>query len=324
MPQFSKETTAEEVSEAFSSQINGRTFLITGTSVKGLGARIATTLAKHSPAQLILVSRNKAKVDPVVDEIESINPQVDVKFVPCELSDQDSVRKAAGIIMNDSNIKQIDVVINNAGVMAITEYKVDNKGNELQLSSNHIGHFLLTNLIMPKILAAGPGARIVNHTSYGHHIGPFRFHDPNFSGGKEYDSWSAYGQSKTANILFSVELSRRLKNRQVQAYAVHPGLIMSTSLGDHMDFMSEMPALLAATSKNNPDVEWKMDGQVKTDSQGSASALVAALDPGMADYSGSYIDNCAVGKPMAYAVDPVNSEKLWAYSEEVVGQKFNL
>lgn len=142
MPHFTKESAAEEVCEAFSSQINGKTFLITGTSPRGLGAKIATTIAKHSPAQLILVSRNKAKVGPVIEEIKSINPQIDTKFVPCDLSDQDSVRGAAGDIMNDASIKQINVVINNAAVMALAKYEVDNKGNEMQLSSNHSTSFL--------------------------------------------------------------------------------------------------------------------------------------------------------------------------------------
>lgn len=185
MPKFTNVTTAEEACEAFTSRINGRNFLITGTSARGLGAKCTTALAKHSPAQLILVSRNRAKVEPVIDEIHSIDAHVDVKFVPCELSDQDSVRKAAGDILNDTRIKHIDVVINNAGIMAAAEYEVDSRGNELQLSANHIGHFLLTNLIMPKIIAAGPGARIVNHTSHGHGLSPFRFDDPNFGEGKE-------------------------------------------------------------------------------------------------------------------------------------------
>lgn len=324
MPHFTKESTAEEVCEAFSSQINGRTFLITGTSTRGLGAKIATSIAKHSPAQLILVSRNKAKVDPVIEEIKSTNPHIDTRFVLCDLSDQVSVRRAAENILNDSSIKKIDVVINNAAMMAIAEYQVDSKGNEMQLSSNYIGHFLLTNLIMPKILAAGPGARIVNHTSHGHRISAFRFDDPAFSGGKAYDPWSGYGQSKTANILFSVALARRLKDRHIQAYAVHPGSILTTALAEHVEFGVEFPIIEAVTARNNNGRKWWLDPFVKTDSQGSASALVAALDPDMAGSSGAYVDNCAVGNPEAYAVDADNAEKLWTYSEGVVGQKFDL
>ncbi|KAG8161002.1 hypothetical protein KVR01_009266 [Diaporthe batatas] len=323
MSQFNSQTTAEEVCEAFPSEIKGRTFLITGTSANGLGARLATTLAKYSPAQIILVSRSKSKVDPVVEEIKSANSSVSVKFVPCELSDQDSVRSAAETILSDSEIAKIDVVVNNAGLMAVLEYQVDKKGNEMQLSANHIGHFLLTNLIMPKILAAGAGARIINLTSLGHRIGPFRFNDPTFSGGKEYDPWSAYGQSKTANILFATELARRLKPHNIQSFAVHPGLILSTGLGVHMDFMAQLPALQAAAEKNNPGLEWSAEGHAKNDSQGCATGLTAALDPGLEAHSGAYLEDCAVSKALEYATDLENSRKLWAYSEEIVGQKFD-
>lgn len=142
MPQFDKETTAEQVCDAFSPRIKGRTFLITGTSARGLGAKIATTLASYSPARLILLARDKAKVDPVIEEIRSLDPDVDTRLVLCELSSQDSVRRAAGDILGDASIDKIDVVINNAAVMAVKEYTVDDRGNELQLSSNYSMLFL--------------------------------------------------------------------------------------------------------------------------------------------------------------------------------------
>ncbi|KAJ0115186.1 short-chain dehydrogenase [Diaporthe amygdali] len=324
MTQFSSQTTAEEICDAFTAQIKGKTFLITGTSANGIGAKSATTLAKYSPAQIILVSRSKPKVDPVIEEIKSTDSSVSVKFVPCELSDQDAVRKAAETILSDAEIKKIDVVVNNAGVMAIPEYTVDKAGNEMQFSANHLGHFLLTNLIMPKIRAAGAGARIINLTSLGHRIGPFRFSDPKFSNGKEYDPWSAYGQSKTANVLFTVELARRLKPHNIQSFAVHPGLILSTGLGDHMDFESQIPILMAAVEKNNPGLGWSSFGHPKSDSQGSASTLFAALDPGMESETGAYVLDCGVGEALGYATDLENARKLWAYSEELVGQKFDV
>lgn len=188
MSQFTAQTTGEEVCEAFASQVKGKTFLITGTSANGLGAKFATILAKYSPAQIILVSRSKSKVDPVIGEIKSADSSISVKFVPCELSDQESVRSAAEAVISDAEIQKIDVVVNNAGLMALLEYQVDKQGNEMQFSANHLGHFLLTNLVMPKIIAAGAGARIINLTSLGHRIGPFRFNDPKFGGGKECKS----------------------------------------------------------------------------------------------------------------------------------------
>lgn len=324
MAQFNNQTSAEEVCDAFSSQIRGRTFLVTGTSANGMGAKYALVLSKYDPAQILLVSRSQGKVEPVMAEIRSANKTVDVRFVQCELSDQKSVRRAAQNLLDDSTVPKIDIVINNAGVMAIKDYTVDKQGHELQLSSNHIGHFLLTNLLMPKILAAGNGARIVNITSHGHRISPFRFDDPQFSAGKQYDAWSAYGQSKTANVLFSVELSRRLKDRGIQSFSVNPGLIMTTGLGNHLDFMAEMPALLATVEKNNPGLTWSLEGQAKNDSQGCASGLVAALNPELKDHSGAYIDNCRVEEAMAYSKDFDHARQLWAYSEKVTGQKFDV
>lgn len=324
MAHFNNHTSAEEVCNAFSAQIKGRAFLITGTSAKGMGAKYALVLAKHGPAQILLLSRSQEKVDPVITDIRATNPGVDVKFIQCELSDQDSVRRAARTLLDDATVPKIDVVINNAGMMATKDYTVDRQGIELQLSSNHIGHFLLTNLLMPKILAAGEGARIVNITSHGHRIGPFRFDDPSFGGGEQYDAWEAYGQSKTANVLFSIELARRLQDRGVQAFSVDPGLVMTTGLGEHIDFMAEFPALLAAAEKNNPGLLWTLEGQEKNDSQGCSSGLMAALNPEWKDRSGAYISHCQVGEALEYARDLDNAKKLWAYSEEVTGQKFDI
>lgn len=138
------------------------------------------------------------------------------------------------------------------------------------------------------------------------------------------DPWSGYGQSKTANVLFSVELARRLKPHNIQAFAVHPGLILTTGLGVHMDFMAQMPALQAAVQKNNPGLTWSAEGHAKTDSQGCATGLTAALDPGLEAQSGAYLEDCAITKAMEYASDTENAKKLWAYSEELVGQKFDI
>lgn len=323
MTDFGFATTGEEVCKTLTSQIQGRTILITGTSANGLGAQCATTLAAHSPANLILVSRTKSKVDPVIAEIQTINPAVAVTFVPCELSDQDAVRHAAATILANASLPKIDVVINNAGVMAIAAHTLDKHGNELTLSSNHLGHFLLTNLLLPKLLS---GARIVNLSSHGHRISPFLFDDPTFSrdNGESYNAWTAYGQSKTANVLFGVELARRLEGRGVRAFAVDPGFIMGTGLGLHIDFMAQLPELLAVAEKNNPGMFGLDASDAKSVAQGCSSTLVAALDPALEVHSGAFIRDCRVWDAMPYAVDSDNARKLWAYSEEAVGQKFDV
>lgn len=103
---------------------------------------------------------------------------------------------------------------------------------------------------------------------------------------------------------------------------MHPGVIYTTGLADHLDWTT-VGSSLADVTLRNTGVEWWMESQVKSDSQGAASALVAALDPAVTEATGGYIENCAVGEPMPYAVDPDNAKKLWAYSEELVGQKFD-
>ncbi|KAK7935063.1 Short-chain dehydrogenase TIC 32 [Apiospora marii] len=323
MSPFGFETPCEEVVKACGDRVKGRTFLITGTSAKGLGANAAVALSREAPAHILLVSRNQAKVNPVIAEIAATSPGVQVTFVPCELSDFASVRRAAAAILANAAVPRIDVVLNNAGVMAIKDFTLDPQGHELTLSSNHLGHFLLTNLLLPKILAAGPGARIVNVTSIGHRVGPFRFADPNFSDGVAYDCWSAYGQSKTANILFTVELARRLGPRGIASFAVHPGGILGTNLASHLT-MDEFGCIEEISRRNNGRVTFTMDHAFKTISQGTAPLLAACLDPALEAHNGSFVKDCQVGQALEYATDPENAKKLWTLSEQLVGQVFDV
>lgn len=127
--------------------------------------------------------------------------------------------------------------------MAPAEYRTTPEGVEVQFGANHVGHFLLTNLLMPSIIAAASeGARIVNLSSMGWALGEMRFDDYNFNAGKDWEKWAAYGQSKTANILFTIELAKRLKSKGVQALSLHPGMIF-TNLGREMDVEKDVASL---------------------------------------------------------------------------------
>lgn len=127
--------------------------------------------------------------------------------------------------------------------MAPAEYRTTAEGVEVQFGSNHIGHFLLTNLLMPALeAAASEGARVVNLSSMGWGLGEVRFEDYNFNDGKDWEKWAAYGQSKTANILFGRGLAEKLKAKGIQAYSLHPGGI-NTNLGREVDFMKELEGL---------------------------------------------------------------------------------
>lgn len=172
-------------------------------------------------------------------------PDANIKTVVLDLMSQDSIRKAASEIANLA--PRIDTIINNAGFMT-PKRQLTAEGIEAQFGANHVGHFLLTNLLMPQLLAAAktnaPGVtRVVNLTSLGHRLSPVRFHDYNFEGkdippeeqhpplppmfakGSDgaYNGWISYGQAKTANILFTIELNKLLNNKGIVSYAVHPG-----------------------------------------------------------------------------------------------------
>ncbi|RKU46839.1 hypothetical protein DL546_008063 [Coniochaeta pulveracea] len=319
MSPFNKSSTAEEVTSTFSASIKDRIFLVTGTSAGGIGAYVATSLAAHSPAHLILFARSASKVEPVISSIAATNPSVKVTFISCELTDRDSVRKAAATILDDPAIPHIDVIINNAGLMMLPKYTTDSAGYELQFSANHLGPFLLTNLLLPKLAAAGPEARVVNVSSDGHNLSPFRVEDWNFSGGKTYDGWTAYGQTKTANNLFTVELARR----GITALAAHPGVILTTNIGRHLDLNGEEDPfkLLDIVSVRNTGAHFVM-GEQKTMTQGAAAVLVPALDPELKGVSGAYFEDCQVAKAAEYSQDREAARKLWTLSEELVGEKF--
>jgi len=240
--------------------------------------------------------------------------------VQCDLGSYTSIRAAAKTVL--SLVSKIHVLINNAGVMAPAEYRTTAEGVEVQFGSNHVGHFLLTNLLMPGLeAAAGEGARVVNLSSMGWGLGEVRFDDYNFNNGKDWEKWTAYGQSKTANILFARGLAKKLKAKGIQAFSLHPGGI-NTNLGREVDFEGEMGDLVKMFNDR---------GYVKVDSmdfkdlaQGTSTTLVAALDPALKDHSGAFLWDCQIKETAEYTTKPEYVEKLWELSERIVGEKFSL
>lgn len=272
---------------------------------------------------LILVGRSAAKCAPVVAAIHSIDPAVAVKFVEADLSSLASVRAAAASVVADPGVTRIDVVINNAGVMAAPLTRSAD-GHELQLAVDHLAHFVLTNALRPK-LAPGGGARVVNLASSMHRYSGVRWADPDFREAGSYTPWLGYGQAKTCNVLFSVGL----RARGVRAYSLHPGSVAS-GLQAHLT-----PELVddAVTRLYGPDksVMANMQSlQPKTPQQGCATTLVAALDPSLPDEKpgrGVFLQDCGVVVDDAanlaeWAVDEKDAERCWHMSEELVGEKF--
>ena len=221
--------------------------LITGVSPESIGSSIALSIASQNPALLIFASRTKSKLEEVVKSIQDAYPDVIVKVVLLDLMSQESVKTAAKEVSQLTS--RLDLIINNAGIMT-TARQTTKEGLEGQFGANHIGHFLLTNLLMPQVLASssssdGGATRVINLTSAGHRLSPVRFSDynweksndeipeeerhvqlpPKFAKGADdgYNGWLAYGQAKTANMLFSVGLNEKYRGKGVRSYAVHPG-----------------------------------------------------------------------------------------------------
>ncbi|QFT78919.1 SDR family NAD(P)-dependent oxidoreductase [Erythrobacter sp. THAF29] len=314
MSNFGETTTTDEVLEGM--DISGKRVFITGGN-SGLGLETGRAMAARG-AHVILAGRDQAKLDEAVASIESENPDAIVETIICDLGSLDSVRHCGETARN--RFESIDILINNAGVMACPKMQTAD-GFEMQFGTNHVGHFLLTKELMP-LIGKGRDKRIVNLSSRGHHIAPANLDDPNFEH-TDYDPWLSYGQSKTANILFTVGLEDRFADKGIHAYAVHPGGIQ-TNLGRHMT-EEESAALVKRVTENDPDFSWK------TIPQGAATQTWAATAPEIEGKGGVYCEDCHIaeiddesskGGVRSYALDKGNADRLWALSEQLVGERF--
>ncbi|KAJ5890931.1 uncharacterized protein N7473_007159 [Penicillium subrubescens] len=313
MPAFNFSTTGSEVVAALPDRVTGKTFVITGASYGGLGAHTALYLAAANPAEIILLGRSEEKVSPVMKEISKISPSTVVRLIKIDLASCASVRAAAAEI--NASVSKIDVLINNAGIMGV-KFSLTAENVESHLGANHIGHFLLTNLLIPKLEASGGGARIVNVSSAMYQFSPVMFDNYNFSDGKTYNAWIAYGQSKTANILFAVALARKLEKKGIKSYSLHPGVIQATGLSSGVD-----PAAWPVVGPMFESKKLEMPKE-KNIEQGCATTLAAVLDPALDDQSGSFLNDCNPEKVLDYASDASNADKLWTLSEKIVGEIF--
>ncbi|PPQ66405.1 hypothetical protein CVT26_011274 [Gymnopilus dilepis] len=325
--------TADELVTSYSAHIKGKVVLTTGISQNSLGAYFVEAIAKASPALIILAGRSAPKSQETADKVRSANPAVQTRFLQVDLGSFKSVRAAAGVLNGWDDVPVVDVVVNNAFVWS-NGYQLTVDGVETQLATNHLGHFLLTNLIMDKILASS-APRVVNVSSEGHRVSPVRFGDYNFDGGKTYTDLRAYAQSKTANMLFSVSLAEKLgpgkakKGPGLLSFSLHPGEIL-TNAAPHMDFKTigeEMREAYQRYGDRDGFVE-PSSYEFQTVAQGTATHVVAAFSPDIADHNGSYLINARVSDPLTdpvrpWGYSPFEAEKLWRLSEELVGHQFS-
>ncbi|KAF9890516.1 hypothetical protein FE257_005921 [Aspergillus nanangensis] len=322
---YNTQTTADELVVDYASLIKDKVILTTGVSPGSLGGFFVQSIAKAQPKCLILAARNAEKLSQMAAEITASHPAVQVRTLQIDLGSLESVQSAADQVNAWGDIPAIDVLVNNAGIMAVG-YQLSPEGFESQFATNHLGPYLFTNLIMSKILAAKE-PRIVNVSSDGHRLNPIRFNDYNFDNGNTYNPWYAYGQSKTANMLFTVSLANKLgvKNN-LQAFSLHPGVIF-TNLGNHLDWNSELNALRTADRTLGNAEGWK-GFDPKPVERGSATHIYAAFDSSLKANNGGYLLDCHVADPWTDTVKPwatssVEAERLWRLSEKLVGQEFS-
>ncbi|MEV4149926.1 SDR family NAD(P)-dependent oxidoreductase [Amycolatopsis sp. NPDC049691] len=300
---FGATTTAAEALAGI--DLSGKLAVVTG-GYSGIGLETTRALA-NAGAHVVVPARRPEAVSEGADNVE-----VD----RLDLADLESVRAFADRFLATG--RRIDLLIANAGVMACPETRVG-PGWEAQFATNHLGHFALVNRLWP---AVADGARVVSLSSRGHHYSPIRWDDVQFERG--YDKWAAYGQAKTANVLFAVRLDELGAEKGVHAFALHPGGIM-TPLQRHLS-REEHIARGWIDEAGNYLVKFK------TPEQGAATTVWAATSPQLAGQGGLYLEDCDVAElapenaeglaesgVRRYAVDRGEARRLWTLSAELTG-----
>jgi NAD(P)-dependent dehydrogenase (short-subunit alcohol dehydrogenase family) len=304
---FGFHSTADEVLAGI--DLSGKLAIVTG-GYSGIGLETVRSLTRAG-ATVVVPARRRAAAE------QALAGCSDVELDDLDLGDLASVRAFAERFLASG--RPLDLLLNNAGIMASPELRVG-PGWEAQFGTNHLGHFALTNLLWPALAASGE-ARVVALSSRGHKRSPIRFDDLMFEH-EPYDKWKAYGQAKTANVLFAVQLDALGQGAGVRAFAVHPGGIV-TALVRHLSADEQTALGITDTDQLDPT-------RFKTPQQGASTSTWAATSPQLAGMGGVYCENCEIaevavpGSPTAeisgvnaYAIDPEQAERLWAVSADL-------
>jgi NAD(P)-dependent dehydrogenase (short-subunit alcohol dehydrogenase family) len=311
---FNAETTADEVVKGL--DLTGKTMVVTGSSA-GLGAETARVLAKAG-ATVVLVARNAEKNAKIAAGIRAETPNAKLFEATMDLADLGSVRRAAKEIL--AAHPKIHVLINNAGFVGGPRI-ITPEGAELHFAANHIGPFLFTNLLYPALKAAAP-SRVLVLSSNGHRMPGFEFDDLDFSH-REYNHWTAYSQSKRANVLHAVGLAKRLAGTGITANALHPGVIRTEVFRD-VAAVEEQMVTGWAEANGSP---------LKSVPQGAATQVWGAVAPELEGVTGVYLEDVQIAKHIPSdvlsalgvieeALDQASADRLWGISEKIVEEKF--
>ncbi|RED59280.1 oxidoreductase [Cohnella lupini] len=316
---FGADTTAKEVIGDI--DLRGKVVIVTG-GYSGIGLETTRILANAGASVLVPV-RNVEKGREALDCIPN------VLMDTMDLMDPASIDAFAQRFLDTK--KPLHILVNSAGVMA-TPLRRDSRGYESQFSTNHLGHFQLTARLWPALQQAN-GARVVAVSSRAHRLASSDFKDPNFEH-REYDKWKAYAQSKSANILFALELDKLGKTEHVRAFSVHPGLIPDTALGRDLAEEDAVPRPIK-DENNEPTVSNQTKPKFKTVEQGASTSVWCAVSERLNGLGGVYCEDTDIAEAVPadslkesgvrpWAIDPELANRLWKLSEEYTGVNFKI
>jgi len=278
-----------------------KTIVVTG-GTSGIGRATALGLAKLD-SRLILVGRDAGRAEETIAEIRKATGRKDVELLRGDFARLAEVRRVADELL--ARTEKIDVLVNNAGVTMMKRTTTPD-GFETTFAVNHLGYYLLTGLLLPRLRAAAPGARIVNVASDAHRWGPLDLDD--LQNEREYKAMKVYGQSKTANILFTRELARRLAGSGVSANALHPGAV-ATRLGRGSGPLFDL-------------LQRAISVFMKSPAQGAETSIYLASAPEVEGVSGRYFADCKEKEPQPHARDEALARRLWEISEGLTGFRY--
>lgn len=299
--------------------LKGKIVIVTGGNA-GIGLETTKTLAKAG-ATVIVPARDIEKAKKNLEGIKNI------ELEPMDIMNPASIDAFAEKFLISN--RPLHLLINNAGIMWVP-LRRDSRGFESQLATNYLGQYHLTARLFPALKNAD-GARVINVSSLGHHMAPFNFEDPNFLN-REYETLQAYGQSKTASNLFSLELDNRAKEFNVRAYSLHPGSIGGTELArEASPELFQKMGFLDADGNMLPEVA----ARLKSIPQGAATTVWCATSPLLDNIGGVYCEDCNIAELAtektvgSYGVEPyslneANAKRLWNLSEEMTGIAFQV
>jgi NAD(P)-dependent dehydrogenase (short-subunit alcohol dehydrogenase family) len=297
--------------------LTGRVALVTGAN-SGIGYEVARVLAEHG-AHVLLACRDEEKGRRARDKLESVLDRSSLELVPLDLADLASVRRAADLVLRDH--ARLDLLINNAGVMG-TPYLQTPDGFELQMGTNHYGHFALTGLLLDRIVTT-EHSRIVTVSSQAHHMGRLRLDDP--AGTAPRNTWVSYGTSKLANLLFTLELSRRLETAGLATHAVaaHPGWARSNLAGTGAALGTSRVRRRLARDVGTRLGQSAAGGALPVLCAATSSAVHSGHYVGPSKLFGFYGPPCLV-TPSRRARDAAAAAELWRASEELTEVPFSV